>query len=94
VSNGSDEARFIIFAVFIAIIYALTRLIKRIFVWLSGSGGVEREGKKKEGRTGKPFFVKSLTRRRRLDVTRKHDNIMSGNLGKKMDRHRRGMFGK
>ena len=94
--NGSDEARFIIFSVFIAIIYALVRLIKKIFGRLSGKGEKREGGQKKgkEGGRGKPFFVKSLTRRRRLDLTRRDDNLLSGKLGKKMDRHRRGMFGK
>lgn len=93
--NGSDEARFIIFSFFVAIIYALVRLIKKIFGGLAGSGKKGGEGQKgKEGGGRKPFFVKSLTRRRRLDLTRKGDNIMSGKLGKKLDRHRRGMFGK
>lgn len=95
VSNGSDEAKFVIFSFFIAIIYGLVKLIKKIFRRLAGgSGGKEREGKKKEGQTGRPFFIKSLTRRRRLDITRKHDNILSGKLGKKLDRHRKGMFGR
>lgn len=93
-SNGSDEARFIIFTVFITIIYALTKLVKKLFGLIDGGKAEGKKRKKKEGQTGKPFFVKSLTRRRRLDVTRKHDNIVSGKLGKKMDRHRRGMFGK
>ena len=94
--NGSDEARFIIFSFFVAIIYALMRLIKRIFGRLSGRGKKRKGGKKgKKGKfPEKVFFVKSLTRRRRLDLTRKGDNIMSGKLGKKLDRHRRGMFGK
>jgi len=95
VSNGSDEAKFIIFSFFIAIIYGLVKLIKKIFRRLAGGEGKEREGQKgKGGRFKKPFFVKSLTRRRRLDLTRKDDNIMSGKLVKKLDRHRRGMFGK
>lgn len=94
--NGSDEARFIIFSFFVAIIYALVRLIKKIFGGLAGRGkkGEGRQKKGKEGGERKPFFVKSLTRRRRLDLTRRDDNLLSGKLGKKLDRHRRGMFGK
>ena len=92
--NGSDEARFVIFSFFVAIIYGLCRLFKKII----GRGIDEGEKEEQEG-SSKPFvkrefFVKSLTRRRRLDLTRKSDNILSGKLGKKVDRHRRGMFGK
>lgn len=93
--RSSDEASFIIFSVFVAIIYGGWKLLKKLVrSWVDGlftrkpkKGGGKRSG-------GKPFFVKSLTRRRRLDITRKHDNILSGKLGKKMDRHRKGMFGK
>jgi len=92
--KNPDEISFIIFSVFVALVYGLVRLLRRLIF----GGNVktykkEPEKSEKKG-SSKPFFVKSLTRRRRLDLTRKHDNVLSGKLGKKMDRHRRGMFGK
>lgn len=97
--SDSDEVGFVILSVFGAVIYSLWRLIKKGL----GHGIDEEEGEedkreeKKGGSKGfvkRDFFVKSLTRRRRLDLTRKRDNLLSGKLGKKLDRHRRGMFGK
>lgn len=92
--RSSDEASFILFSVFVALIYGGWKLLKKL-VQSGVDGSFTRKPKKGGGsRVKKPFFVKSLTRRRRLDITRKHDNILSGKLGKKMDRHRKGMFGK
>lgn len=90
----SEEVGFVLLTLFGVFMYFLYRLIRTFL-----GGGAVKEKKEGQGGSSKPFakkefFVKSLTRRRRLDLTRKGDNIMSGKLGKKLDRHRRGMFGK
>jgi len=91
----SEELGFFLFSLFGTLMYFLYRLIR---TFLMGQV-VDEEGKEGQKGSSKPFvkkefFVKSLTRRRRLDLTRKGDNVLSGKLGKKMDKHRRGMFGK
>jgi len=93
--NDSDEVGFILFTFFMAIVYSLWRLIKKIL----GRGIVDEEEKKK-GKKGSPkrfvkkeFFVTCQTRRRKLNLTRR-DNIVSTSLGKKLKRQRRGIFGK
>lgn len=89
----SDETNFILLSVFVGLLYGGWKLLKKFMKMLLAEPGSPKQ--RDEGSEfKKPFFVKSLTRRRRLDLNRKDDNILSGKLGKKMKRHRKGMFGR
>lgn len=90
----SDEANFLLISIFVGLLWGGWKLLQKVIQSLTTESFTGKAKKGGKGGSMKPFFVKSLTRRRRLDVTRKGDNILSGKMGKKMKSHRKGMFGK